>query len=48
MLHVKGALNFTNISKVNGVQYHCFRRAFKARGLLTDNAEWLQVLADAV
>lgn len=47
LLHVKGATAFAEIPRVNSVQYRRFRKACKACGLLTDDREWVAVLAEA-
>lgn len=46
MLHVRGATTFDEIRRVNGVEYHSFREACKAHGLLADDAEWVQISTD--
>ncbi|KAJ3507188.1 hypothetical protein NMY22_g17005 [Coprinellus aureogranulatus] len=44
---VKGARSFEELRMVNGVQYDTFHGACLARGLLTDDREWRDCLAEA-
>lgn len=39
-------MTFAEISRRDGVQYRCFREAYKAHGLLAHDAEWVLVLTE--
>lgn len=45
--YVKGAMASSETREVHVVQYNCFGEACNALGLLTDEAKWVGVFADA-
>ena len=44
---VEGATGFQDLKIYDGITYNSYRDACNARGLLKDDAEWLQCLQDA-
>ncbi|GAB2295406.1 hypothetical protein Dimus_038353 [Dionaea muscipula] len=44
---VKGPKSFEDLRTVNGILYNTFKSACAARGLLEDDAEWIQCLQEA-
>ena len=45
---VKGATSFQDMATFNGVVYTSFRDACLARGLLSDDAEWIAAMTEIV
>ncbi len=48
LLHVKGAQSFDSLKTVDTILYGTFYEAARAHGLLRDDSEWEQCLAEAV